>query len=187
MNNNIREKKTQMNQSHNTNSVIEWFKAINNKSKSSFIKFDIIEFYRLVFKEVISKAIEYAVTTIKKKITKLMYRICWSLLFDKGNVWIKKDNLEFDATMGSYDGTELCELVGLYLLDLLTKAFGKQNIGLYIDDDLSCFENLSRPDSEKTKNKLFKIFESNGVSMTVECNLIVTDFPDVTVDLKTAT
>ena len=115
-----------------------------------------------------------------------MYHICWSLLFNKGNVWIKKYNLEFDVTMGSYDRTELCELVGLYILDLLIKAFGKQNIGLHIDDDLSCFENLSGPDSEKTKNKLFKIFESNGVSMTAECNLIVTDFSDVTVDLKTS-
>ena len=32
-------------------------------------------------------------------------------------VWIKKgDNPYFDVTMGSYDGAEICELVGLYLL-----------------------------------------------------------------------
>ena len=49
-----------------------------------------------------------------------------SLLFDKDNVWVKKDNSEFDVTMGSYDGAELCELVDLYLLDLLTKEFGNQ-------------------------------------------------------------
>ena len=30
----------------------------------------------------------------------------------------KKDNPESDVTMGSYDGAELCELVGLYLLPL---------------------------------------------------------------------
>ena len=75
--------------------------------------------------------------------------------------------------MGSYDGEELCELVGLYLLDLLTKESGKQNIGLYIYDGLSCFENISGPDSEKIKKKLFKIFKSNGLSITVECNSIV--------------
>ena len=28
-----------------TKSVIEWFKAIKNKSKSSLIKFDIVDFY----------------------------------------------------------------------------------------------------------------------------------------------
>ena len=57
-----------MNQLHNTNSVMEWFKAIKNKSKRSFIKFDIIEFYPLVSKEVISKAIEYAVKSIQEKL-----------------------------------------------------------------------------------------------------------------------
>ena len=65
--------------------------------------------------------------------------------------WKKKD-----VTMGSYDGAELCELVGLYLLDLLTKEFGKQNIGLYRDDGLSCFENISGPDSEKIKKNYLK-------------------------------
>ena len=112
---------------------------------------------------------------------------CKSLLFDKDHVWVKKDNHEFGVTMSSYDGAELCELVGLYLLDLLTKEFGEQNIGLYRDDGLSCFENISGPDSEKIKKKLFKIFKSNGLSITVESNLIVTYFLDVTFDLKSAT
>ena len=96
-------------------------------------------------------------------------------------------NLEFDVMMGSYYRGELCELVDLYLADLLTKDFGKQNIGLYRDDGLSCFENISGPDSEKIEKKLFKIFESNVLSITVECSLIVTDFLDVTFDLKSAT
>ena len=56
--------------------------------------------------------------------------------------------------MGSHDGAEFCELVGLYLLDLLTKEFGSQNIGLKRDDALSCFENISGPDSEN--NEKFK-------------------------------
>ena len=59
INSKIREK-TQMNQWRNTKSVIEWFKAIKNKSKSSFIKFDIVEFYPSISKELLSKAIEYA-------------------------------------------------------------------------------------------------------------------------------
>ena len=99
----------------------------------------------------------------------------------------KKDNPEFDVTIGSYDGAELCELVGLYLLDLLTEEFGKQNIGSYRDDSLSCFENISGPDSEIIKKKLFEICKSNGLSITVECNVIVTDLLDVTFDIKSAT
>ena len=79
------------------------------------------------------------------------------------------------------------ELVGLYLLDLLTKKLCKQNIGLYRDHGLSCFENISGPDPDKIKKKLFNIFKSNGLSITVECNLIRTDFLDVTFYLKSAT
>ena len=51
-----------------------------------------------------------------------------------------------------------------------TKEFDKQNIGFYRDDGLSCFENISLPDSEKINKKLFKIFKSNGLSIAVECN-----------------
>ena len=45
---------------------------------------------------------------------------------------------------------------------------------------------MAGPDSEKIKKKLFKIL-SNGLSMAVECNLIVTDFLDVTFVLNSAT
>ena len=62
-------------------------------------------------------------------------------------------------TMGSYDGAEVCQLVGLYLLNLLTIEFGKYNIGLYRNDGLSCFWNVSGPDSEKIKEKTGKIFK----------------------------
>ena len=84
-----------MNQWRNTKSVIEWFKAIKNKSKISFIKFDIVEFHLSIFKELLSKAIEYAqsVTTIEEKVIKSIYHARESLLFDKDNGWVKKDNL----------------------------------------------------------------------------------------------
>ena len=46
---------------------------------------------------------------------------------------------------------------------------------------------MSGPDSEKISKKLFKIFKSIGSSITVECNIIVTDVLDVTFDLKSGT
>ena len=87
-------------------------------------------------------------TTIKERVIKTIHHARKSLLFDKNNVWVKKGNPE---------------LVSLYLLDLLTKEFGKQNIGLYRDDGLSCFKNISGPNSEKINKQLFKIFKSNGL------------------------
>ena len=53
--------------------------------------------------------------------------------------WVKKDNPDFDVTMGSYDGAEICELEGLYILDILTKESGHDKIGLYRDEGFGCF------------------------------------------------
>ena len=36
-----------------------------------------------------------------------------SLLFNKNEVWVKEDSPDFDVTMVSFDGSELCELEGL--------------------------------------------------------------------------
>ena len=51
----------------------------------------------------------------------------------------KKDgsNSLFDVTMGSFDGAEICELVGLLILNHLRTRFGKGNIGLYRNDGLA--------------------------------------------------
>ena len=70
--------------------------AIKNKSKSSFTKFDIVEFYPTISKELPSKTIEYAqsVTTIEEKVIKTIYHACMSLLFNKDKVWVKKDTQE---------------------------------------------------------------------------------------------
>jgi hypothetical protein len=39
-----------------------------------------------------------------------------SQLFNNGKPWIKRDSSSlFDVTMGSYNGAEICELVGLFI------------------------------------------------------------------------
>ena len=47
--------------------------------------------------------------------------------------------------MGSFDGAEICELVGLYILYILSTKYGKNLNGLYRDDGLACFQNISGP------------------------------------------
>ena len=59
-----------------------------------------------------------------------------SLLFNKDEIWVKKDNPEFNVTMGSYDGAEVCELVGLFLLEKIRKECAGLELGLYRDDGL---------------------------------------------------
>ena len=71
INNKIREN-TQVNQWRNPKRATEWLKAIKNKSKSSFIKFDIVEFYPSISHERLSKTSKYAqsVKTIDEKVVK---------------------------------------------------------------------------------------------------------------------
>ena len=54
-----------------------------------------------------------------------------SLLFHSNQPWIKRDSETFDVTMGAYDGTEICELVGIFMVSLLSKRYSSNNIGLY--------------------------------------------------------
>ena len=51
--------------------------------------------------------------------------------------------------MGSYEGAEVCELIGIFMLSLNGKIYNHNNIELYRDDGLAVFENTSGPQSEK--------------------------------------
>ena len=85
--------------------------------------------------------------------------------------------------MGSFDGAETCELVGCYLLSLLTEKYG-QNIGLYRDDGLAGFDKTPQ-EIEKIKTELCKIFRENGIKkITIEVNKAIVNFLDVTLDLQ---
>ena len=69
-----------------------------------------------------------------------------------GEPWVKKEDGSFDVTMGAYDGTEVYELIGIYMLYLMGKKYDSKHIGLY--DGLAAFKNVSRPASEKMKKQL---------------------------------
>ena len=57
-----------MNQWQNTQTVTTWFKTIENKRSSSYIKIDIVDFYPYISKELLTKSINYAksITTIEE-------------------------------------------------------------------------------------------------------------------------
>ena len=55
--------------------------------------------------------------------------------------------------------------------------------GLYRDDDLRIFKNMSGPEVERKKKELFKIFKNNGLSITVKSNLKIACFLDMHFDL----
>ena len=85
----------------------------------------------------------------------------------------------FDVTMGCYDGADVCELVGLYLLDKLSSLIDKSQIGLTV------IHNPNGPKLDKLRKEIIKIFKTEGVNITIETNLTTTDFLDVSFDLST--
>ena len=59
--------------------------------------------------------------------------------------------------MGSFDGAEVSELVGLFLLNNLSEKYGKNKVGLYRDDELVLLRNtngrlLTKPGSDSGSN-----------------------------------
>ena len=53
--------------------------------------------------------------------------------------------------MGYYDGAKICELVGYNLLNQLTNIIDKESIGLYRDDGLGFFVNISGPKTDRRR------------------------------------
>jgi hypothetical protein len=84
--------------------------------------------------------------------------------------------------MGSYDGAETCEIVGLYLLSELRHIIPNINIGLYRDDGLAICR--GRPRSiELIKKQICNIFQSHSLRITIEANKTSVNFLDLTLDV----
>ena len=55
---------------------------------------------------------------------------------------MKKDSGLFDVTIGAYNGAEVCELVGTFLLYQISIKYNKNKVDLYRDDGLAIFKNV---------------------------------------------
>ena len=144
INETVREK-LHCNQWRNTSNVTDWFQNITDKGNCIFIQFDTEEFYPSITKHLLLKAIEHAklYISITHQELDIILHARKSLLFSKNQPWEKTINESlFDITMESYDGAEICELVGLCILSTLGKIYEIQNVGLYRDDGLACFHKI---------------------------------------------
>lgn len=84
--------------------------------------------------------------------------------------------------MGSFDGAEICELVGLFLLNIINSRI-TGNFGLYRDDGLASIRATPRQ-TESIKKQLCEIFRENGLKITIECNKKIVNYLDVTLNLN---
>ena len=103
-----------------------------------------------------------------------------TLLFHDKQPWVKKTGTEnFDVLMVCYDGAEICELVGCYILNQLSTVIRKELVGLYRDDGLGIMKNMAAQEIERKRKQMIKIFKDCGSNITIKTNLTSVDFLDI--------
>ena len=84
--------------------TIEWFRKIKNKSKGTFMQFDIIDFYPSITKDTLIDSINYARKYVE--ITKEQYEIILAcrktVLKNNKSTRVKSGSDNFDFPMGGF-------------------------------------------------------------------------------------
>ena len=90
--------------------------------------------------------------------------------------------------MGGYDGAEVAELIGLFMLDQINTNFPNLTFGLYRDDGLAVHRNnLPGPERDRLRKQLIQLFKNNELKITIDTNLQVVNFVDVTINITNRT
>ena len=148
------------------------------------MSFDIENFYPSISEDLLKKAVSWAGTlvTISEEDKEIIFACKESILYSGNTPWVKREGEEFDITMGSFDGAETTDLVGLYLLSQLKHL--PVNLGLYRDDGLAVSALTARL-TEKLWQQIQKVFKDNGLKVIGEVNKKIVNFLDVTLNLST--
>ena len=86
--------------------------------------------------------------------------------------------------MGCYDGAEVCELVGCYILNQLSTFMRKELVGLYRHDGLGLMKKISGPEIEQKRKQIIKIFKDCGLNIPIKTNLRSVDVLDIHLNLR---
>ena len=84
-----------------------------------------------------------------------------TLLFNDSKPWLEKSgNKDFNVPMGCFDGAEVCELVGSFILTKLCDVLQRENVGSYRDDGLVIVKQISGPELERERKALLNYLKS---------------------------
>ena len=146
-----------------------------------------IDFYPSISPENIKNALKFArkFVDIPAKHEDVILHACETLLVHQDEPWMKRNsgNL-FDVPMGSFHGAELCELIGLFILNGISRIITPGRYGLYRDDGLAVIRAQRPCNLIKIENSIKSSIKSMGFEITIESGLVSTDFLDVTLDLR---
>ena len=144
-----------------------------------FIKFKIKECYLSLSEETLNKAINFAEnhTSISQENIRIIKNCRKSLLFHEDEPWKKKErDCSFEVPMGSYDGVELCELIGIYFQSLLESSLEKDQMGLHREDGLIILCNINKQETDKIQKEIISVFKSIDLEIEITTNLTEVNF-----------
>ena len=175
--------KTNLNLWKNTDSVITWFTKLQDKRSLRFISFDICDYYGSITQELFKEAVDWARTIVPITPTEVevIFKSKQTFLSYGGQTWKKKGDDQFNISMGSWDGAESTDIVGLFLLSKM-QALKDAKPGLYRDDGLLVTRGTPR-NTEKLKQDLTNLFSKYKLKLTLDCNHKIINFLDVTFNL----
>jgi predicted transcriptional regulator len=82
--------------------------------------------YASITPELLEESVDWATEFVEifAQQRKVIFQSCQSFLHFGGQPWSKKDGI-FDVGMGAYHGAEVCELVGLFMINPTKVLVGK--------------------------------------------------------------
>ena len=140
--------------------------------------------YPILTKPLMLKAIEFARlhTSISSEEEMILFHARKNVLMGcEVNIWEKISNPDFDWSMGSMDGAEIAELIGIYMISKLIMQFKKFIFGIYIDDGLMVVKG-GGPEVDRARKEVISIFLKEDFRITIECNSRCVDFLDFVMD-----
>lgn len=110
---------------------------MRGKTRTTFIKFDIIDFYSSISRDlIISDCINFAKNymVISDEEIDIIFAARKLLLSLNDSTWIKCGSNNFDVLMRAYDLAEVADLVCIYILEIFSRIVELELVHLYRDD-----------------------------------------------------
>ena len=87
--------------------------------------------------------------------------------------------------MCQFNGAEVCELIGIYIISSINESIKCESIRLYRGDGLAVLKSSTGSESERMRKRLIKTFQDNDLSITSQTNITSANFLHITLNLTT--
>ena len=169
----------------NSLDIIKWFQNIKHKKNIAFIQFDIIDFYPFLTKELLLQSINLAKNYTNITQEELDILACKkSVLINNYTTWEKMTTNNFEVTMGSFNSTQIADLVGIYILDTLGRFINLNSFSIYRDNCLISIPNSNKALTCKIQKQVIIAFKYMGLKIEISLNLKIVNFLDVILNLN---